>query len=192
MKFCFMPERGTIDAVSMLRRMQEEYHAKCKKLCTCFLDIEMAFDSVSRKVLEWAMRKKGMPDVLVRSVMSLYEGAKTRVRVDSELSEEFEVNVGMHQVSVLSPFLSAMVTDVVIEFAREGVLSVLLNADDLVLVSETIKGLRNKFLRWKDAFVSRGLKLNLGKPRFTVTWSVAASQRMACLKVKLIHAEFAA
>ena len=35
----------------------------------------------------------GIPEVLVRSVMSLYEGAKTRVRVDSELSEEFEVNV---------------------------------------------------------------------------------------------------
>ena len=50
------------------------------------------------------MRKKGIPDVLVRSVMSLYEGAKTRVRVDSELSEEFEVKVGMHQESVLSPF----------------------------------------------------------------------------------------
>ena len=28
--------------------------------------------------------------------MSLYEGAKTRVRVDFELSEEFVVNVGMH------------------------------------------------------------------------------------------------
>ena len=36
--------------------------------------------------------------VLVRSVMSLYEEAKTRVRVDSELSHEFEVKVGMHQV----------------------------------------------------------------------------------------------
>ena len=32
------------------------------------------------------MRKKGIPEVLVRSVMSLYEGAKTGVRVDSELS----------------------------------------------------------------------------------------------------------
>ena len=46
-------------------------------------------------------------------VMSLYEGAKTRVRVDSELSEEFEVKVGMHQGSVLSPFLFAVVIDVV-------------------------------------------------------------------------------
>ena len=36
------------------------------------------------------MRKKRIPEVLVRSVMSLNEGAKTRIRVDSELSEEFE------------------------------------------------------------------------------------------------------
>ena len=34
--------------------------------------------------------------ISVRSVMSLYEGAKTRVGVDSELSEEFEVKLGMH------------------------------------------------------------------------------------------------
>ena len=49
--------------------------------------------------------------------MSLYEGAKSRVRVDSELSEEFVVNVGMHRGSVLSPFLFAVVVDVVTEFA---------------------------------------------------------------------------
>ena len=35
---------------------------------------------------------------------SLYEGAKTRIRVDSELSAEFKAMVGMHQGSVLSPF----------------------------------------------------------------------------------------
>ena len=80
-----------------------------------------------------------MPEVLVRSVMSLYEGAKTRVRVDSELSEEFEVKVELHQRSVLSPFLFAVVVDVVTKFAREGVLSELLSVYDLVLMSETVE-----------------------------------------------------
>ena len=76
--------------------MQEEYHAKGKRLYMCFVDLEKAFDRVPRKVLEWVMMKKEIPEVLVRSVMSLYEGAKTRVSVDSELSEEFEVRERMH------------------------------------------------------------------------------------------------
>ena len=54
-----------------------------------------------------------------------------------------------------------MVVDVVTEFAREVVLSELLYADDLVLMSETIECLRNKFFKWKDAFESKGLKVNL-------------------------------
>ena len=33
-QFDFMPERGTIDVVSILRRMEEEYHAKVKsRIC---------------------------------------------------------------------------------------------------------------------------------------------------------------
>ena len=63
----------------------------------CFADLEKAFLRVLKKVLEWAFRKKGIQEVQPRSVMCLYEGEKTRVRVDSELSEEFEVTVGMHQ-----------------------------------------------------------------------------------------------
>ena len=50
--------------------------------------------------------------------MSLYEGAKTGTRVDSELSEEFVVNVGMHQGPGLSHFCFALVVDVVTELAR--------------------------------------------------------------------------
>ena len=61
--------------------------------------------------------------------MSLYEEAKTRIRVDSELSEESEVNVGMHQGSMLLQFFFAVVVHVVSEFAREGAPSELLYAD---------------------------------------------------------------
>mgnify|MGYP001794195858 CR=1 FL=1 len=55
---------------------KEEYLEKEKKLYMCFADLEKAFDRVARKVVEWAMRKKGVPEVMVRAVMSLYEGTK--------------------------------------------------------------------------------------------------------------------
>ena len=39
MQFGFVLERGTIDAVFMLRRLQAEYHVKGKKLYMCFVDL---------------------------------------------------------------------------------------------------------------------------------------------------------
>ena len=83
------------------------------------------------------MRKRGIP-------VSLCEGAKTRVRVGLELSEEFEVKVGVHQGSLLSPLVFAIVVDVVTENVRNGLMSEMLYADDLVLTSETMEGLREK------------------------------------------------
>ena len=64
--------------------------------------------------------------------------------MDSESSDEFEVKVRMHQGSVLSPFLFAMVVDVIAGFAREGALSELLY--ELVLMSVTFRELSNKSL----------------------------------------------
>ena len=84
-----MPGKGTVNAIFLVRRMQEEYQKKDKKLYMCSIDMEKAFDRVTRKVMEWAMRKKGLSEVIVRAVTSLYDGAKTRVRVGSEYSEEF-------------------------------------------------------------------------------------------------------
>ena len=138
MLFAFMHEIGTIDVVFILRWMQEEYHAKGKKMYKSFVYLVKAFDGMQRKELGWAMRKKGLPDVLVRSVMILCEGEMTRDRVDSEFLEKFEFKVGMHQGSVLSPFF-ALVVDVVTEFAKEGALSELLYVDHLVLMWETIR-----------------------------------------------------
>ena len=82
MQFVFLLEEGMIDAMFILRRLQEEYLTKRKKLYVCFVDLEKAFD----RVLGWAMRKKGTLEVLL--LMNMYEGAKTRVRDDCEFGIE--------------------------------------------------------------------------------------------------------
>ena len=58
MQFGFMPGKGTVDAIFIVRRIQEEYQKKDKKLYMCFVDMEKAFDRVPRKVVTWAMRKR--------------------------------------------------------------------------------------------------------------------------------------
>ena len=89
--------------------------------------------------------------------------------VGLELSKEFEVKVGVHQGSVLSPLVFESVVDVVIENVRNGLMSEMLYADDLVLTSETMEGLREKFWKWKEAFKTKGLKVNLRKTKMEVS-----------------------
>jgi hypothetical protein len=74
----FMPGKGTVDALFMARMLQERYGRKKRKLYMCFVHLEKAFDSVPRKVIEWALRKKGVNERLVGAVMCLYEGAKNQ------------------------------------------------------------------------------------------------------------------
>ena len=97
------------------------------------------------------MRKKGIPEV-----MSLYEGAKIRIRVDSEMSQEFEVEVAIHQGSVLSPFFFILKLRQMLSLNwTDGALCEFLHADDLVLMSEIIEGIRNMLIKWKKAFVGK-------------------------------------
>ena len=74
------------------------------------------------------------------TVMALYREDCTVVRTDAGLSESFEVKVGLHQGSVLSPLLFAAVMDVVSSTGRSGLPFELLYADDLYSTYGTNNG----------------------------------------------------
>ena len=93
---------------------------KRKDLFYAFVDLEKAFDRVPRDVVRWALRQLGVEEWLVQTVMVMYEKARTTVRTKQGSSEEFQVNVGVHQGSVLSPLLFIAVMEVVTQKVREG------------------------------------------------------------------------
>ena len=45
LQFGFMPGRRTTNALIIVKRMQDEYMEKDKKLYACFMDLEKAFDT---------------------------------------------------------------------------------------------------------------------------------------------------
>ena len=76
-----------------------------------FVDLEKAFDPVSRKVIWWALRKLGVEEWIVRLVQGMHANARTRVCVGEGYSEQFEVKIGVHQGSVLHPLLFIIVLE---------------------------------------------------------------------------------
>ena len=118
-----------------------------------------------REVIRFALRQKGFPVYLINGVMSLYEGCKTAVSVDGELSSSFSVKVGVHQGSALSPLLFITVMDVLTEDVRDGSLMELLYAGDLVLCGESLNKVMDKYGRWKNGVEGKSLKINVDKTK---------------------------
>jgi len=50
------------------------------KLYHVFVEVKKAFDRVPRKVIEWALRRKVIPERMVEAVMALYVTSRTRVK----------------------------------------------------------------------------------------------------------------
>ena len=57
---------------------------------------------------------------------------------------------------MLWSLLFAITAKVTTENAREESMNEILYADDLVLMSKIIENLKQKFLKWKEAFESKG------------------------------------
>ena len=79
MQFGFCLDQVTTDANFILRKHQEKYLAKLRKLYVAFVDLEKAFDRVPRGVLWWALQVIDVPEWLVKVVQAKYIGAKSKL-----------------------------------------------------------------------------------------------------------------
>ena len=145
MQYRFMPDRGTMDAIFILRQMHEKHLEKHKPLYFAFVDLEKAFDRVPRKVIWWAMRKLGIEEWIIRLVQAMYADATSSVRINNTFSKKFGVKVGVHQGSVSSPLLFVIVMEALSQDCRHSCPWELLYADDLVIMNESLEGLVKQF-----------------------------------------------
>ena len=80
----------------------------------------------------------------------MYENAKSCVRLNGQFTDEFNSKVGVHQGAVPSPLLFIIVMETTYRAFKVGCHWELLYADDLVLMAETLEGLKKKLTIWKD------------------------------------------
>ena len=97
----------------------EKYREGQKELHCGFVELEKAYDKVQREEVWYCMRKSGLAQKYVRIVQDMYDDSTTAVRCAVGVTDGFEVKVGLHQGSALSPCLFAMVMDRMTNEIRE-------------------------------------------------------------------------
>ena len=90
----------------------------------------------------------------------------TAVRCAVGVTEGFEVTVGLHQGSALSPCLFAMVMDRMTDDIREEAPWTMMFADDIVICSESKEQVEEKLESWRYALERRGMKVNRRKTEY--------------------------
>ncbi|KAK3522439.1 hypothetical protein QTP86_011012 [Hemibagrus guttatus] len=129
-------------------------------------NLEKAYDRVPREELWYCMRKSGAAEKYVRVVQDMYERSRTVVRCAVGQTEEFNVEVGLHQGSALSPFLFAIVMDQLSEEVRQESPWTMMFADDIVICSESREQVEENLERWRFALERRGMKVSRSKTEY--------------------------
>ncbi|KAK3561329.1 hypothetical protein QTP86_030628 [Hemibagrus guttatus] len=128
-------------------------------------NLEKAYDRVPREELWYCMRKSGVAEY-VRVVQDMYEKSRTVVRCAVGQTEEFKVEVGLHQGSALSSFLFAIVMDQLSEEVRQESPWTMMFADDIVICSESREQVEENLERWRFALERRGMKVSRSKTEY--------------------------
>ncbi|KAK3568542.1 hypothetical protein QTP86_008756 [Hemibagrus guttatus] len=130
-------------------------------------DLEKEYDRVPREELWYRMRKSGVAEKYVRVVQDMYERSRTVVRCAVGQTEEFKVEVGLHQGLALSPFLFAIVMDQLSEEVRQESPWTMMFADDIVICSESREQVEESLERWRFALERRrGMKVSRSKTEY--------------------------
>jgi hypothetical protein len=97
----------------------------------------------------WALQKHKVPSKYITLTKDMYDNVVTSVRTSDGDTNDFSINIGLHQGSALSPYLFALVMDEVTRDIQGGILWCMLFADDVVLVDESRTWVDQKLELWR-------------------------------------------
>jgi hypothetical protein len=150
----FRHERGCPEKVHGLYSIGETRRLRGLKTFLAFVDVKKAFDTVSRPGLLLRLFELGTPEHIWAVVREFYSGDEACILMGGSQSEWFDTTLGVRQGDVASPILfSCFINGIVTAMEQDptnGIdlgdglprLSILLFADDMVLLAESAEQLK--------------------------------------------------
>ena len=149
-QFGFKPNHSTDACIYVLKETVDFYVGKQSSVYLCFLDATKAFDRVNHEVLFNKLKKRGVPEYMIRILTFWYSNQKMMVRWGNVMSESFNVSNGVRQGGILSPYLfNVYMDDLSLRLKKHyagcrianNIINHLFYADDFVLLCLAHRGL---------------------------------------------------
>ena len=173
----FREGNRTSDALITLYSLIQQYcHQNGQKLFSCFVDFKKAFDSIPRDLLFEKLLQLGVNGKFFNAIKTMYTNDNCCVRVGEKITNTFLANQGVKQGCILSPLLfNIFLSDLPKIFLgpecqpaklnNAQPVSCLVWADDVVLLSESNKGIQEMISKLAKYSSTNYLEINVEKTK---------------------------
>lgn len=174
---------STLQAEFLIRETLQYYNSNNSPVYVCGLDAEKAFDSCNWDILfEKLYYEKQVPLSIVNVIKSLYVQSTAQVKYCNTYSEHFSLSQGVRQGSVLSPHLYNIYTEELLSEIEKNLdnvgtslsnqfTGILMYADDIILMSTTLEGLRNLIDTCLSISKKNCINFNSDKTEFCISYN---------------------
>ena len=150
----FRKNRSCLDHIFTLTTIIKNRQHEKLPTYACFVDFAKAFDSVNHELLWNTILQFDIKGKMYNVIKFMYSNMQAAVTLNGHLTNWFNINGGVRQGDNLAPTLFAMYINSLAKVIKEencGIdignnikISILLYADDIVLLSDTPEGLQRE------------------------------------------------
>ena len=177
-QFGFRRARSAVDSIFVLHQLIEQFICSKRRLFCVFIDLKKAFDSVYRNALWYKLYNMGFDGKILNIFKSMYSHVKSCIKLHTNVSDFFEISVGLFQGHNNSPALFALFLDDLELYLQDRVncrinlyelcIILLLFADDMVLIGNSPQDLQHSLNKLFDYCTKWGLEVNTDKTNVVV------------------------
>jgi len=176
-QFGFMKDRGTRNAIFVMRMLEERAIEHQQDIFLCFIDYQKAFDKVRHTELFKMLAKIQLDDKDFRVIRAVYHDQLAAVRLPGGTTNWFSIKRGVRQGCVMSPDLFNLYSETILrtlEDRPEGIevggikINNLRYADDTVLLASSEAELQSLFDTVVTTSENLGLSINNKKTKCMV------------------------
>jgi hypothetical protein len=131
-----------------------------------FIDLEKVYDKVPRNAMWWILQKHKVSTKYINLIKDMYDNIVTNVRISDRDTNDFPINIGLHQELARSPYLFSLVMDEITRDIQADIpwcMLSLVYALDVVLVNESRTEVDQKLELWRRTLEAKGFRLSRSK-----------------------------